>query len=155
LAHLVFLAVQHRRHQVLLYLDGWFEVHCEPWYQIHDLIVPAVLAPSPTNQMQIDFFLDFLRKNGMPDQINKLLDGSENLVNHLIFGLPGMDIVLNCLENACKDFQGLLRFEIKGLRDIPGNDMGVVVEMILFSLEVYIGIVGNVVLFHELLWVID
>jgi hypothetical protein len=105
--------------------------------------------------MQINFFLDFLRKNGMPDQINKLLDGSENLFNHLILGLPGMDVVLNGLENACKDFKGLLRLEIKSLRDVPGNDMGVVVEMILFSLEVDIGIVGNVVLFHELLWVID
>ena len=91
----------------------------------------------------------------MPDQIYELLDGDENIVNHLILGLPGMDMVLNGLENACKDFQGLLCLEIKSLRDVPGNDMGVVVEMILFSLEVDIGIVGNVVLFHELLWVVD
>ena len=136
-------------------MDRGLEVHSEPGNQLHDLLVSAVLAFSPSNQMQINFFLDFLRKNGMPDQINKLLDGDENLVNHLILGLPGMDMVLNGLENACKDFQGLLCLEIKSLRDVPGNDMGVVVEMILFSLEVDIGIVGNVVLFHELLWVVD
>ncbi len=66
-----------------------------------------------------------------------------------------MDAVLNSMEDFMQYIKGFLGLYVEGLRDVSSDCMGVVVEVVLFGLEIYVWIVYDMVLFHEFLWIVD
>lgn len=105
--------------------------------------------------MQVDFLLDFLRVDGMPDQINEFFQGSQNFVDHVFARPSSVDVSLDVEQNeGIQYFQGLQRFCVKCLRLVPCDNSRVVVQVMLLSFVVYVWVVHDVVLLDELLRII-
>lgn len=101
--------------------------------------------------MEIDFLLDFLRVDGMPDQINEFFQGSQDFVDHVFARPSSVDVLLDVEQNVCiQYFQGLQRFCVKCLGLVPRDNPRIVVQIMLLSFIVYVWVVYDVVLLDEL-----
>jgi hypothetical protein len=136
-------------HQVLLDLDGGLEVHCEPGNEFEYLCIFAILALPPADKMQVEFLLNFLGINGVPDNINKLLNLHVNLHNPHLPLPPPQHIGLDHIKHPPQYGQHLPTLDQERLLLVPGNDALKVVEHFPFGQVRDVGIVDDVVTFEK------
>lgn len=106
--------------------------------------------------MQINLFLEFFGVDGMPDDIQQLLDWQQNALKHLLLRLPGVYEMFDNFEYfLIEQYQGLPCLVLKSLGNIPGYLIRKIVEVILLGQIVNVGVVDQVILLEELVMIID